>query len=230
MKLSKEQIDQLFVFTRQHYVEYFDLQSELVDHLANAIETEWQENPKLTFNEVLNKEFKKFGVFGFMEIVEKRHSALNKKYNKMVWQELKSFFSVPKIITTLSLMGIVFYLLKTYHDTLEIMQGVFLGLVFVFIIGLFFIYRKNKINNQKTKKRWLLKDIIFGYSSMTGAINIPVQLALHLHGKQYQNWSLAIFSLLLAVLCLMIYIILILIPSKATEYLKKTYPEYELEN
>jgi hypothetical protein len=42
-------------------MEWYDLQSELVDHLANAIETQWQENPKLSFNEALNKEFK-FGV------------------------------------------------------------------------------------------------------------------------------------------------------------------------
>jgi hypothetical protein len=27
-----------------------------VDHLANAIETQWQENPKLSFNEALNKD------------------------------------------------------------------------------------------------------------------------------------------------------------------------------
>jgi hypothetical protein len=27
-------------FTRQHYVEYYDLQSELVDHLADAIEAQ----------------------------------------------------------------------------------------------------------------------------------------------------------------------------------------------
>jgi hypothetical protein len=58
---NRPQIDHLFTFTRQHYVEWYDLQSELVDHLANAIETQWQENPKLSFNEALNKEFK-FGV------------------------------------------------------------------------------------------------------------------------------------------------------------------------
>jgi hypothetical protein len=46
MKLTIEQIDRLSLFTRQHYVEWYDLQSELVDHLANAIETQWQENPK----------------------------------------------------------------------------------------------------------------------------------------------------------------------------------------
>lgn len=38
MKLSAQQIDQLYAFTRQHFVEWYDLQSELVDHLANAIE------------------------------------------------------------------------------------------------------------------------------------------------------------------------------------------------
>jgi hypothetical protein len=32
MKLTAPQIDHL-TFTRQHYVEWYDLQSELVDHL-----------------------------------------------------------------------------------------------------------------------------------------------------------------------------------------------------
>ena len=78
MKLSAEQIERLYQFTRQHYVEYYDLQTELVDHLANAIEEQWQKNPKLSFEEALQIEFKKFGVFGFMEVVEKRQVALNK--------------------------------------------------------------------------------------------------------------------------------------------------------
>ena len=46
MKLTQQQIDRLYQFTRQHYVEWYDLQTELVDHLANAIEAQWQENPK----------------------------------------------------------------------------------------------------------------------------------------------------------------------------------------
>ena len=53
MKLSAEQIERLYQFTRQHYVEYYDLQTELVDHLANAIEEQWQQNPKLSFEEAL---------------------------------------------------------------------------------------------------------------------------------------------------------------------------------
>lgn len=58
MKLSLEQIERLYQFTRQHYVEYYDLQTELVDHLANAIESQWLENPKLSFEQALQVEFK----------------------------------------------------------------------------------------------------------------------------------------------------------------------------
>ena len=62
MKLSPEQIERLYQFTRQHYVEYYDLQTELVDHLANAIEEQWTANPKLSFEQALQVEFKKFGI------------------------------------------------------------------------------------------------------------------------------------------------------------------------
>ena len=118
MKLTPQQIDQLYLFTRQHYVEYYDLQTELVDHLANAIETEWEQNPKLTFDEVLNKEFKKFGVFGFMDVVESRQTALGKKYNRLVFQHFKTFFKVPKILLTIVMTFLLFNILKRsiYND------------------------------------------------------------------------------------------------------------------
>ena len=70
MKLSKEQIDRLYQFTSQHYVEYYDLKTELVDHLANAIEEQRAANPNISFDEALQKKFKKFGVFGFSDVVE----------------------------------------------------------------------------------------------------------------------------------------------------------------
>jgi hypothetical protein len=49
-----------------------------VDHLANAIETQWQENPKLSFDQALNKEFKNLA-FWFYGCVEKRQTVLSKK-------------------------------------------------------------------------------------------------------------------------------------------------------
>jgi len=230
MKLSTEQVERLYAFTRQHYVEYYDLQTELVDHLANAIEEQWLENPKLSFDAALQIEFKKFGVFGFMEVVEKRQVALNKKYNKLVLNELKVFFSVPKIIGTFSVIGIVFYLLKFFQEGIEIAQWLFGILIVVFIIGLAILSRKNKKNTRQTGKKWLLKEIIFGYSSLAGLINLPIQFALRLNGKHYSDSSLILFSILLALLCLTTYIVLVLIPSQAEKHLKATYPEYEFVN
>jgi hypothetical protein len=230
MKVTAEQVERLYAFTRQHYVEYYDLQTELVDHLANAIEEQWQENPKRTFDEALQIEFKKFGVFGFMEVVEKRQGALHRKYNKMVLKELRSFFSLPKIISTISSVGILYYLLKFFQEGYEIMQWLIGFLIVSFIIGLAFLSKKQKKETAKTGKRWLLKDIIFGYSSIAGVLNIVVQLACRLNDNQYPEWFLALFSLLLVVLFLTEYVVLFLIPSKAEYYLRQTYPEYEMCN
>lgn len=230
MKLNAEQVERLYTFTRQHYVEYYDLQTELVDHLANAIEEQWQQNPKLSFEEALNIEFKKFGVFGFMDVVEKRQAALNKKYNKLVWNELKSFFRLPKIIGTFATVGIVFYFLKYFQEEELMVQLAFVALVVFFFVGIFILSRKNKKNHQKTGKKWLLKEIIFGYGSFTGLMNLPIQVALNIKGENYSDWVLLLFSFLLIVMALGEYIILVLIPSKAEEHLKETYPEYEFAN
>ena len=82
MKLSAEQIEQLFTFTKKHYVEHYDVQVELVDHLANAIEDQWKENPNILFEDALQTEFKKFGIFGFTGLVEQKQAALQNHY----WQ------------------------------------------------------------------------------------------------------------------------------------------------
>lgn len=230
MKLNAEQIEKLYAFTRQHYVEYYDLQTELVDHLANAIEAQWQQNPKLSFEEALNIEFKKFGVFGFMDVVEKRQVALNKKYNKLVWNELKTFFRLPKIIGTLATVGIVFYLLKYFQEDVLLVQLAFVALVVFFFVGIFILSRKNKKNHQKTGKKWLLKEIIFGYGSFTGLMNLPIQIALHIKGENYNDWALLLVSFSLIIMALAEYIVLVLIPSKAEKHLKETYPEYEFAN
>jgi hypothetical protein len=209
-------------------VEYYDLQTELVDHLANAIEEQWESNPKLTFEEALQMEFKKFGVFGFMDVVNTRKGALHSKYNKMVLHELKTFFSIPKIIGTVTSMAIVYYLLKYFQEGYELMQVLIAFLIVSFIIGLVFLTRKQKKETAKTGKRWLLKDIIFGYSSVAGVLNVVVQLACRLTENHYPVWFLAVFSVLLVVMFLTEYVVLFLIPSKAEHYLQQTYPEYEL--
>ena len=187
MKLTASQIDQLFIFTRQHYVEYYDLQSELVDHLANSIEEQWQENPNRSFDEALHIEFKKFGVFGFMDVVEKRQAVLGKKYNGLVWQHFKGFFGVPKIILTIAITLLLFTFIKlsTYKEW--IIVGFYILLV---SFSFYEMFRNRKIRKEKKKlneKRWLFETIINQYGNFSATIILPLNLLLQLinHGDNF---------------------------------------------
>jgi hypothetical protein len=230
MKLNPSQIDRLYTFTRQHYVEYYDLQTELVDHLAHAIEAEWEQNPQFSFEEVLNNEFKKFGVFGFMDVVEKRQAALGKKYNQLVWHHFKDFFTIPKIIGTVSAIGILFMALQKFPVGIAIVILYLLSTV-VFWITSILMSRKNKKQSQLLGKKWLFKDIIYGYGSFGGFSYLPMQFSFHIAGRtEYTTLPIIIISLTIVSSLLFYYIILFIIPSKAEEYLKQTYPEYDFAN
>jgi hypothetical protein len=231
MKHTPEQIERLYRFTREHYVEWYDLQTELVDHLANAIEQQWQENPKISFEDALQIEFKKFGVFGFMDVVEKRQLALGKKYNQLVWHHLKDFFTIPKIIGTASAIGFLFMVMQKFQLAHIVIVTLFLLSSVVFWIAILRMSRKNKKQAQLLGKKWLFKDIIFGFGSFGGLSYLPIQIALQITDKmQFNIFSSIIISITVVSVLLFNYIILIIIPSKAEEYLKATYPEYELAN
>ena len=231
MKLTPQQIEQLYQFTRQHYVEWYDLQTELVDHLANSIETQWQENPKISFDDALQVEFKKFGVFGFMTVVEERQVVLGKKYNQLVWSHFKAFFTIPKIIGTATIFAILVQLMLKFEHAYLIVSSLFVLFTFLFWIGIVKMSRKNKKETKLSGKKWLYKDIIFGLGSFTGFIPLPLQFGLQIEDTaQFGMISAIIISATVVCFFLLGYIILKIIPSKAEDYLKETYPEYVLEN
>lgn len=230
MKLTPEQIDRLYQFTRQHYVEFYDLQTELVDHLANAIEVQWKQNPKLDFEEALQTEFKKFGVFGFMEVVEQRQAALNKKYNVIVWQHLKRFFTLPVVLATFSVTGILFYVLNYFNNQ----AGIVINSLTFFALLTFWsvtIYKRRELKKRANLegKKWLFREIILGYGTFVGLSYIPWQILVHNNlDSQLGIPKTVFFSVFIVLLYLLEYIVLFEIPSKAEDYLKETYPEYEI--
>jgi hypothetical protein len=232
MKLTPTQIDQLYTFTKQHYVEYYDLQTELVDHLANAIELEWESNPTLSFETLLNKEFKKFGVFGFMDVVEEKQKAMNKKYNNWVWNHFKEFFKLPKIIGTVLLIAALFYFFKFNDHNIKIIKNLF----FIQFLVVFYVFVKQAflINKKELKqKKWLLEKIIYSCGNFGGLFSLPTTIGTNISNNiSYATNSFALLgmSFFLVASGLFFYIILFEIPSKAQEYLEKTYPEYKVSN
>ena len=47
MKLSPSQLEYIHDFIKRKYVDYYDVQVELVDHIASSIEGKIEANPKL---------------------------------------------------------------------------------------------------------------------------------------------------------------------------------------
>lgn len=234
MKLSSEQIQKLYTFTRQHYVEYYDLQTELVDHLANAIEEQWQENPKLSFDEALQMEFKKFGVFGFMDVVEKRQKYLNKKYNKLVWRHFRDFFQIPRIVFLIT----GFYVFYKFVSITDYQMYVIFGFAAIFMIIVFvktyLAHLKLKASFKETQKKWLFEEVIFRFGSLIAILQFPLQIIIKIGGISENNKINSIYILIFCgitfLLFIVSYIILFVIPSKSEQYLKETYPEYEFSN
>ena len=88
--------------------------------------------------------------------------------------------------------------------------------------------KKRKKVAKENGKKWLLNEIIYGYSSLAG-MSLPIQLFLNFENNLSQM-MLFFMSLFIVSIIIIEYIILFEIPSKAQEYLEKTYPEYQLSN
>ncbi|MNJ99350.1 hypothetical protein D3C87_171260 [compost metagenome] len=225
-KVSGEQMEELFAFTRKHYVEYYDLQLELADHMANAIEERWTTDLTLDFNTLKNQEFKKFGIFGFMEVVEQRQIALTKRYYNLIWSYFKEFFKLPRIVLTLVLIFLVYKILEFGTIAYSIMITIVLVITVYKFIAVRRIRRK-KI--KQTGKKWLFEEIIMRCGGVPVMFFFPYQIfqiPFDTELGAVANW---VMSILLVSFALYQYTILYIIPSKAEEHLMATCPEYNLK-
>jgi amino acid transporter len=232
MIITEKHIEELYKFTREHFVYHYDVQTELVDHLANDIEQIWVDQPHLAFEQAKDLSFKKFGVFGFMDVLEQKQNAMNKRYAKILWRFTKEWFTLPKVFTTTLIFMLFFVVLQLEYS-------------FIILVTCFFIlagydlfkFLKNRIEQKMPKKknaekRWLLKEMIgttrSGFSFIT-FINVFNIMNLF----KIDFYSLPLYAIMLTAfgatfLCITFYVGSIILPQKSEELLKETYPEYSM--
>tara|TARA_R110000751_G_scaffold121392_6_gene221907 strand:- start:1921 stop:2610 length:690 start_codon:yes stop_codon:yes gene_type:complete len=229
MKIKETQIEDLYAFTRQHFVEHYDLQTELVDHLANDIETIWIEKPKISYEEARDMAFKKFGIFGFMDVASKRQKAMGKRYNNYLWLEFIEWFTFPKLIITLSIcLGL--YVALSFNFVSYVLITVYS------IITIWSFYKSIQLNRQFkrrkkiSKKKWMLEEIIFKQAGVSGLLLMSQLPSLHrfLNVSLLSNGMITIVSICSTLIILWMYISFELLPNKAEELLNDTYPEFSL--
>src|SRR5665647_56724 len=168
MILTNKQIEYLFDFCRQHFVQYYDVQVELVDHLANAVEVEMVADDKLSFEKAVEKIHRSFGVMGFAPLVAEKQKIAKKQSRKLFWNIFKNQFHWPKIITFFLLCAFMFtlfsvklFLIKWFY--VAIMIGS-LGMLFPL-----FILQRIVANTGK-------KFLIINFSWISSLVFLPTNL------------------------------------------------------
>ena len=231
MKLTENQIENLYKFTRQHYVYHYDVQTELVDHLANDIEEIWKENPKISFEDARDKSFKKFGIFGFMDVIEAKQKQMNKRYWKILWRFAKEWFTIPKVAITVLLFIGVLSLLQLPSADYIILGGLLIG-VFAEVIMIYGVRKQQKEKKKKKEKIFLLEELIgstkYGY---TGFVFINLFNFVNFSKFDFSEsgiyWQL-LTAAIVTLLIILFYVANYVLPEKAAELLQETYPEYKL--
>ena len=135
--ITEAQYESLYAFCRRHYVQYYDVQVELVDHISEAIEEKMKLNPKLSFDQALDTVYAGFGIKGFADIVATREKMVSKQCRKQKWKLFFSYFTVPKVAMTVCLFTVLLllgkFLAQDYHRII-LLSAIGLSLIIFEII------------------------------------------------------------------------------------------------
>ncbi len=228
-KVTPPQIDKLYDFCQNHFVYHYDLQVELVDHLASAIEDKWESNPEVSFGEALNDIYKKFGVYGFGKIKEQKKKELRRKYNRILWKYFVEFYRWPKVLMTFAFTSFVFTVFQVVENSLIVFYTFFALLISYVLVYFFIEAPKLKI---KAKKKFLLIDYLNGLQGTVIIIasqlpNIVFQLAFATNKIVIDNFLLLFGCSLTIVACgILLYGQTFVIPRKVKQHFLEAYSEY----
>ena len=200
--ITEAQYESLFAFCRKHYVQYYDVQVELVDHLSEAIEEKMKENPKLSFEEALDNVYAGFGIKGFADIVATRMEMVSKKSRQHKWKLFFSYFTVPKIAMTLCIYGGI--LLIGRWLTQDFQKGIFLSLLglAVFVFEVLYIIQMNRLFKSQKKPLIYTSERISGviHSGFFMQIFFSSSIFDYAEVKQMSFISYALISLFILVI------------------------------
>lgn len=198
-----------------------------MDHLANGIENQWLENQNLSFDDALTREFRKFGIFGFSEIVEEKQIALARIYRKEIWKHLKEYLKLPKIIIT----GFSIWALFELLQFVEIKQYVvvFLIVSMLVIFASYSVKESKRIKKVKkeTGKLWLFENMNLQFGLFIGFFNISLNMSLFNFDSGWGLLGQLAFSIGVVIFSLIFYILVKIVKPNLKQKYAKENPDYK---
>jgi len=106
-QLTNDQIKELHKLVERNAIKYYDVEVEIVDHYATAIEEIWAKDPSVSFYRAQMMVYKEF--WDFQGLVKDKSLVLRQRANKELWGHLKEAFTWPKIIELIGITTLLFY-------------------------------------------------------------------------------------------------------------------------
>jgi hypothetical protein len=141
MKLSVDQITQIKSWISKRGFTHTDVQYEIIDHVASAIEEKMENKPELSLEEAFSEVHKSFGVFGFQTFEESIANRLNKELLQSYWSAFKEILFSSKIIIPILIFIIINLIAQQFPQNFDqfILSslGIFcvFTLIYIFTLG-----------------------------------------------------------------------------------------------
>ena len=162
--LSPEQIDILFSFVKSKYVRYVDVQHEIVDHLASAIEDEMSQDSSCSFDQALSIVYSRFPITGFSSWVANKETEIHRYWTRKVIKFLVQYFRIPKVLLTILVFILTYWIVFTFGKT-----SIYLIALLIFGLSIYnFIKYRHLVKGIKNESSYLFLSAFSGFGSGVG--------------------------------------------------------------
>ena len=180
---------------------FIDVQHEIVDHLATAIE---EEDSSLSFEEALRSVYSKFPVTGFTSLAEAKTSAIYRYWKRRFFSFMLSYLKLPKVIIAVLLVLILHSILQ--NGNVFYKWHLHLCFCILFFGSIIYRIKKGFKFKKEIKAKLLVTQAYFALSGVSWLYIFYIPLNLLLDNKQMftpltldpaQCWILSTFLTLI---------------------------------
>jgi len=194
MKLSAEEISQIKAWISKKGFTHTDVQFEIIDHVASAIEEIKVQNPEMSLEAAFNKVRESFGPLGFLTFEESIQKRYNSKLMKSYILAAKSFLMSPKLIIlglTLALLYLISNRFSQYFNL--VIQSILISYAILSMGYSFYLFR-----TKKHLKNYLSFNMLAGMPPLLASTIFNLRIIFK--DLLTQNWSIVIVGILIVFL------------------------------
>lgn len=234
-KLIPEEIDELLTFIQRKGVIYYDVQIELIDHFACAIEKRWETEPQLSLEEALRAEFENFNRRDFNQIREAKEKALRKKYLRLQFHYIHEYFKLPKIVITIAITLTLFSAFALSGNFIKMYTLMVLVASISFYTYYSIFYKRNN-RIELSEGKYLL---LYNYYESVRARSIRIGSGLYILlilpnyidkqqilTYQYLMSVQLLVAFLLTFIGIVVFAIVIYLPQRIKEDFTREFPQF----